>query len=136
MRGRPGTRPEVRALCRDSPRLARCSLLRAGLRSLFPVPFPLPAAAGMTHVRHGPCAVPAPAAMPAGVPWPTYLRALAASMLAMFVGAEVVHRYYRPDLVSARRVWVAGSVCTGWRVCWRGFASERSLAWRWTEISL
>uniref|UniRef100_A0A8C9MGC6 Uncharacterized protein n=1 Tax=Serinus canaria TaxID=9135 RepID=A0A8C9MGC6_SERCA len=42
--------------------------------------------------------------MPAGAPWPTYLRALAASMLAMFAGAEVVHRYYRPDLVSARRV--------------------------------
>uniref|UniRef100_A0A8C8AGF5 Uncharacterized protein n=1 Tax=Otus sunia TaxID=257818 RepID=A0A8C8AGF5_9STRI len=39
--------------------------------------------------------------MPAGVPWPTYLKALAGSMLAMFAGAEVVHRYYRPDLVSA-----------------------------------
>ncbi|XP_061867270.1 ubiquinol-cytochrome c reductase complex assembly factor 6 [Colius striatus] len=36
--------------------------------------------------------------MPAGVPWPTYLKTLAASMLAMFAGAEVVHRYYRPDL--------------------------------------
>lgn len=39
--------------------------------------------------------------MPAGVPWPTYLKTLAASLLAMFAGAEVVHRYYRPDLVSA-----------------------------------
>ncbi|KAL9853462.1 ubiquinol-cytochrome c reductase complex assembly factor 6 isoform 1-T1 [Geothlypis trichas] len=39
-----------------------------------------------------------PAAMPAGATWPTYLRALAASMLTMFAGAEVVHRYYRPDL--------------------------------------
>uniref|UniRef100_A0A8C9F2A2 Uncharacterized protein n=1 Tax=Pavo cristatus TaxID=9049 RepID=A0A8C9F2A2_PAVCR len=39
--------------------------------------------------------------MPAGVPWSTYLKTLAASMLAMFAGAEVVHRYYRPDLVSA-----------------------------------
>ncbi|XP_010564610.1 ubiquinol-cytochrome c reductase complex assembly factor 6 [Haliaeetus albicilla] len=36
--------------------------------------------------------------MPAGVPWPTYLKTLAASLLAMFAGAEVVHRYYRPDL--------------------------------------
>ncbi|KAM6425773.1 ubiquinol-cytochrome c reductase complex assembly factor 6 [Rhynochetos jubatus] len=36
--------------------------------------------------------------MPAGVPWPAYAKALAASMLAMFAGAEVVHRYYRPDL--------------------------------------
>ncbi|KAM3673156.1 ubiquinol-cytochrome c reductase complex assembly factor 6 [Ammospiza maritima maritima] len=52
----------------------------------------------MTHVRRGLCTGPAPAAMPAGAPWPTYLRALAASVLAMFAGAEVVHRYYRPDL--------------------------------------
>ncbi|KAM6291581.1 ubiquinol-cytochrome c reductase complex assembly factor 6 [Porphyrio hochstetteri] len=36
--------------------------------------------------------------MPAGVSWPTYLKTLAASTLAMFAGAEVVHRYYRPDL--------------------------------------
>uniref|UniRef100_A0A8C2YFM8 Uncharacterized protein n=1 Tax=Coturnix japonica TaxID=93934 RepID=A0A8C2YFM8_COTJA len=36
--------------------------------------------------------------MPAGVPWSTYLKTLAASMMAMFAGAEVVHRYYRPDL--------------------------------------
>ncbi|KAM6214314.1 ubiquinol-cytochrome c reductase complex assembly factor 6 [Rhynchocyon petersi] len=36
--------------------------------------------------------------MPAGVPWPTYLKMLAASLLAMCAGAEVVHRYYRPDL--------------------------------------
>lgn len=28
-------------------------------------------------------------------------------MLAMFAGAEVVHRYYRPDLVSARRALLA-----------------------------
>lgn len=45
--------------------------------------------------------------MPAGVPWPTYLKTLAASLLAMFAGAEVVHRYYRPDLVSAEAVDVA-----------------------------
>lgn len=77
----------------------------------------------MTHIRRGTCkggeegaafpplVSPArapvrrragrPAAMPAGVPWPTYLKTLAASLLAMFAGAEVVHRYYRPDLVSA-----------------------------------
>lgn len=29
-------------------------------------------------------------------------------MLAMFAGAEVVHRYYRPDLVSAGAVPAAG----------------------------
>ncbi|KAF2982138.1 hypothetical protein EK904_012906 [Melospiza melodia maxima] len=85
-------------MCRDSPRRTRYSPVRAGLRTLFPVPFPLLTAPGMTHVRHGLCTGPAPAAMPAGAPWPAYLRALAASMLAMFAGAEVVHRYYRPDL--------------------------------------
>ncbi|XP_066489981.1 ubiquinol-cytochrome c reductase complex assembly factor 6 [Tiliqua scincoides] len=36
--------------------------------------------------------------MPAGVSWPRYLKMLGASMLAMFAGAEVVHRYYKPDL--------------------------------------
>ncbi|MEE6480112.1 hypothetical protein FKM82_012467 [Ascaphus truei] len=36
--------------------------------------------------------------MPAGVSWPRYLKMLGASTLAMFAGAEVVHRYYRPDL--------------------------------------
>lgn len=38
--------------------------------------------------------------MPAGVPLTTYLKMFTASLLAMFAGAEVVHRYYRPDLVS------------------------------------
>lgn len=36
--------------------------------------------------------------MPAGVSWPRYLKMLSASLLSMFAGAEVVHRYYRPDL--------------------------------------
>ncbi|XP_078423903.1 ubiquinol-cytochrome-c reductase complex assembly factor 6 [Cetorhinus maximus] len=36
--------------------------------------------------------------MPAGVSWPRYLKMLGSSILAMFAGAEVVHRYYRPDL--------------------------------------
>ncbi|XP_015982497.1 protein BRAWNIN [Rousettus aegyptiacus] len=36
--------------------------------------------------------------MPAGVPWTTYMKMVTASLLAMFAGAEVVHRYYRPDL--------------------------------------
>lgn len=39
--------------------------------------------------------------MPAGVSWATYLKMCAASLLSMCAGAEVVHRYYRPDLVSA-----------------------------------
>ena len=39
--------------------------------------------------------------MPAGVSWSSYLKMFAASLLAMCAGAEVVHRYYRPDLVSA-----------------------------------
>lgn len=36
--------------------------------------------------------------MLAGVPWTTYVKMVTASLLAMFAGAEVVHRYYRPDL--------------------------------------
>ncbi|XP_037016340.1 protein BRAWNIN [Artibeus jamaicensis] len=36
--------------------------------------------------------------MPAGVPWTSYAKMMAASLLSMFAGAEVVHRYYRPDL--------------------------------------
>ncbi|XP_029060071.1 uncharacterized protein C12orf73 homolog [Monodon monoceros] len=36
--------------------------------------------------------------MPAGVSWTSYLKMFAASLLAMCAGAEVVHRYYRPDL--------------------------------------
>ncbi|XP_005374636.1 PREDICTED: uncharacterized protein C12orf73 homolog [Chinchilla lanigera] len=36
--------------------------------------------------------------MPAGVSWPTYLKMLAASLLAMCAGAQAVHRFYRPDL--------------------------------------
>ena len=42
-----------------------------------------------------------PPTMPAGVSWTSYLKMFAASLLAMCAGAEVVHRYYRPDLVSA-----------------------------------
>jgi hypothetical protein len=41
--------------------------------------------------------------MPAGASWPSYLKMLAASLLAMCAGAQVVHRYYRPDLVSEGR---------------------------------
>ncbi|XP_077452821.1 ubiquinol-cytochrome-c reductase complex assembly factor 6 [Stigmatopora argus] len=36
--------------------------------------------------------------MPAGVSWTRYLRMYGASILAMFVGAQVVHQYYLPDL--------------------------------------
>ncbi|KAJ1163594.1 hypothetical protein NDU88_004051 [Pleurodeles waltl] len=39
-----------------------------------------------------------PLTMPAGVSWTRYLKMLTASVLSMFAGAEVVHRYYRPDL--------------------------------------
>lgn len=39
--------------------------------------------------------------MPAGVSWPRYLRMMGASVLAMFAGAQVVHQYYLPDLVSS-----------------------------------
>ena len=42
-----------------------------------------------------------PPTMPAGVSWTSYLKMFAASLLAMCAGAEVVHRFYRPDLVSA-----------------------------------
>lgn len=41
--------------------------------------------------------------MPAGVSWPRYLRMLGASILSMFAGAQVVHQYYRPDLVRIIR---------------------------------
>ncbi|XP_054552071.1 uncharacterized protein LOC119247361 isoform X1 [Talpa occidentalis] len=41
--------------------------------------------------------------MPAGVPWPTYLKTVAASLLAMCAGAQVVHRYYQPDLAHGGR---------------------------------
>ncbi|XP_049639142.1 LOW QUALITY PROTEIN: protein BRAWNIN [Suncus etruscus] len=36
--------------------------------------------------------------MPAGVPWATYAKMLASSLLAMCAGAEPCNRYYRPDL--------------------------------------
>ncbi|KAM5170032.1 ubiquinol-cytochrome c reductase complex assembly factor 6 isoform 1-T3 [Mantella aurantiaca] len=36
--------------------------------------------------------------MPAGVSMSQYLKMLGASLLSMFAGAELVHRYYRPDL--------------------------------------
>ncbi|KAI5213222.1 Protein Brawnin [Manis pentadactyla] len=39
-----------------------------------------------------------PPTMPAGVSWATYLKMFSASLLAMCAGAQVVHRYYRPDL--------------------------------------
>lgn len=39
--------------------------------------------------------------MPGGVPWSAYLKMLTSSLLAMCAGAQVVHWYYRPDLVSA-----------------------------------
>lgn len=38
--------------------------------------------------------------MPSGVSWPRYLKMLGSSVLAMFAGAQVVHLYYLPDLVS------------------------------------
>uniref|UniRef100_A0A493TBF5 Mannosyltransferase n=1 Tax=Anas platyrhynchos platyrhynchos TaxID=8840 RepID=A0A493TBF5_ANAPP len=49
--------------------------------------------------------------MPAGVPWPTYLKTLAASLLAMLAGAEVVHRYYGPDLVT---LLSSATECLAW----------------------
>ncbi|XP_069829760.1 ubiquinol-cytochrome c reductase complex assembly factor 6 [Dendropsophus ebraccatus] len=39
-----------------------------------------------------------PITMPAGVSWTQYLKMLSATMVSMLAGAEVVHRYYRPDL--------------------------------------
>lgn len=34
--------------------------------------------------------------MPAGVPWPAYLRFVAAASLSMMFGAQIVHNIYRP----------------------------------------
>ncbi|XP_077869388.1 ubiquinol-cytochrome-c reductase complex assembly factor 6-like [Saccoglossus kowalevskii] len=36
--------------------------------------------------------------MPAGVPWPPYLRFLAAGLLSMLAGAQMVHYIYKPNL--------------------------------------
>uniref|UniRef100_A0A670YM02 Uncharacterized protein n=1 Tax=Pseudonaja textilis TaxID=8673 RepID=A0A670YM02_PSETE len=38
--------------------------------------------------------------MPAGVSWPKYLKILTAAFLSMLAGAQTVHKFYRPDLVS------------------------------------
>lgn len=66
----------------SAPALARCSCELELLTLPLPSPSSLPT-------------------MPAGVPTSTYLKMLTASLLAMCAGAEVVHRYYRPELVSA-----------------------------------
>ncbi|XP_060535245.1 ubiquinol-cytochrome-c reductase complex assembly factor 6 [Cylas formicarius] len=34
--------------------------------------------------------------MPAGVSWGAYLRLVAASLVSMFAGAQLVHAYYKP----------------------------------------
>lgn len=34
--------------------------------------------------------------MPAGVPWPTYFKFVAAASLSMFFGAQIVHNIYKP----------------------------------------
>jgi hypothetical protein len=34
--------------------------------------------------------------MPAGVPWPKYLKFFAAAMVTMMAGAQTVHIYYKP----------------------------------------
>ncbi|KAG8273455.1 protein BRAWNIN [Homalodisca vitripennis] len=34
--------------------------------------------------------------MPAGVPWSTYLKFVAAASVSMIVGAQAVHAVYRP----------------------------------------
>lgn len=61
--------------------------------------------------EHLPLSLPAsPLTMPAGVPWTTYLKMFTASLLAMFAGSQVVHRYYLPDLVSAGGPWASPSL--------------------------
>jgi hypothetical protein len=34
--------------------------------------------------------------MPAGVPWPQYIKFFVAAMVSMLLGAQAVHVYYRP----------------------------------------
>lgn len=34
--------------------------------------------------------------MPAGVPWPTYIKFLCAATVSMLFGAQIVHSVYRP----------------------------------------
>ncbi|XP_036624124.1 protein BRAWNIN-like [Trichosurus vulpecula] len=38
--------------------------------------------------------------LPKGMSWSLYLKMVAASTGAMLAGAEVVHRYYQPDLTT------------------------------------
>uniref|UniRef100_A0A8C5SPF1 Uncharacterized protein n=1 Tax=Laticauda laticaudata TaxID=8630 RepID=A0A8C5SPF1_LATLA len=38
--------------------------------------------------------------MPAGVSWPKYLKILTAAFLSMLAGAQTVHKFYKPDLVT------------------------------------
>lgn len=49
--------------------------------------------------------------MPAGVSWPRYLRMFGASILSMFLGAQVVHQYYLPDLVRDKTFSIFFVVC-------------------------
>lgn len=58
-------------------------------------------------------------AMPAGVSWARYLRMMGASVLAMFAGAQVVHQYYLPDLVSspAASLLLLLLYCRYWYYC-------------------
>ena len=38
--------------------------------------------------------------MPAGMTWMRYLTFAASALASMFLGASVVHSYYKPNLVS------------------------------------
>ncbi|XP_007644530.1 uncharacterized protein C12orf73 homolog isoform X1 [Cricetulus griseus] len=86
---------------------------RMRTRAHFPR-FPLRRGAGPLHFGSGPwrsapyragtSGRPGPVhsplcTMPGGVPWSAYLKMLSSSLLAMCAGAQVVHWYYRPDLV-------------------------------------
>ncbi|XP_022351064.1 uncharacterized protein C12orf73 homolog isoform X1 [Enhydra lutris kenyoni] len=82
--GFPARRGPQALYFRFRPQVVCCDPGRTSARPLTRCPTPVRSA----H----------PLSMPAGVSWATYLKMFAASLLTMCAGAEVVHRYYRPDL--------------------------------------
>ncbi|XP_033283502.1 uncharacterized protein LOC101290035 isoform X1 [Orcinus orca] len=64
--------------------------------------------------------------MPAGVSWTSYLKMFAASLLAMCAGAEVVHRYYRPDLSSGTEQPLGAAQVTPSPQCLNLYGSKKN----------
>lgn len=83
----------------------------------------------LSFSQQTPVLFPSPVDMP-GVSWPRYLKMMGASVAAMFAGAQVVHLYYLPDLVSETSTVVFTGLITS---AWLGlFSTVSSLGW-WTR---